>query len=923
VAARLRERFGVDVQAMSADDGLVLRLPDLDLLSGDPFEAAFGADPAGGGAGGFPGGSAADAPDVVEGLLVDPEDVEALVTAELGGSALFASRFRECAARALLLPRRRPDRRTPLWQQRQRAAQLLEVASRYPSFPVVLETVRECLQDVFDVPALAELMRELRSGAVSVVQVTTDQPSPFARGLLFGYVAQFLYEGDTPLAEKRAAALSLDPTLLAELLGRGDGASLADLLDPEALVRTQAELQRLAEGRRCRDAEDVADLLRVLGPQSLPDVAERSLEGTAAGEPVVAGWLAELEAGRRVIAVRIAGEVRWAAVEDAGRLRDALGVPLPVGVPEAFTAPVPDPVGDLVVRWARTHAPFTAATLAARLGLGVAVVTDALRRLERTGRLVSGDLLPQEVRAALDGAPGAGTTGSVPDWCDAEVLRLLRRRSLAALRAEVEPVPARDLALHLPAWQGVAATGSGARLRGVDGVLRVVEQLAGAVLPASALESLVLPVRVERYAPALLDELTAAGEVLWCGHGSLPGDDGWVSLHLADAVGPTGHLTLPGPDAELELTDDHRAVLTALDGGGAYFFRRLADLVTASGAALDDAALTAALWDLVWAGRVSNDTLAPLRARLAGGRTAHRGARAAQGPRARYGRGRSGSLGRAGGGLGVPGRAAASAPAAAAGRWSLLPEVERDATVRATATAEVLLDRYGVVTRGSVVAERLPGGFAGVYRVLAAMEEAGRVRRGYFVEGLGASQFASTGAVDRLRAVARPLAGTGAGDWAPTRVDGARDGTGRGGAGGREQADRPRTVVLAAADPANPYGAALPWPERPTGDTEGGSGAAGHRPGRKAGALVVLLDGDLVLYVERGGRTLLSFADDPAVLQAGADALALAVRDGALGRLTVQRADGEGVLTPGGSPLSGALEAAGFTATPRGLRMRR
>jgi len=885
VGARLRERFGVDVQAMSADDGLVLRLPDLDLLGGfdlDAGDALSGASGFGAGGVGGVGGGRSEAPDVLEAVLVEPEDVEALVTAELGGSALFASRFRECAARSLLLPRRRPDRRTPLWQQRQRAAQLLEVASRYPSFPVVLETVREVLQDVFDVPALADLMRSLRSGAVRVVQVTTEQPSPFARGLLFGYVAQFLYEGDTPLAEKRAAALSLDPTLLAELLGRGDGASLADLLDVEALERTQSELQRLAEGRRCRDGEDVADLLRVLGPLSAPEVAARSL----AEEPEVTGWLRDLEAARRVIVVRVAGQERWAAIEDAGRLRDALGAPLPVGVPEVFTAPVPDPVGDLVTRWARTHVPFTAATLAARLGTGVAVVSDALRRLAASGRVVSGDLLPTEARAALDGAePGA--PGATPDWCDAEVLRLLRRRSLAALRAEVEPVPPRDLARFLPSWQGV-----GSRLRGADGVLRVVEQLAGAVVPASAVEALVLPVRVERYTPAMLDELTAAGEVLWRGHGALPGDDGWVSLHLADAAG----VTLPGPDAEVELTDAHTAVLAALAGGGAYFFRALSDAVGST----DDAALTAVLWDLVWSGHLSNDTLAPLRARLAGGRTAHRTPRAA--PRARYGRVRPGRPTSAT----LPSR---TGPPTAAGRWSLLPEVEPDATVRATATAEVLLDRHGVLTRGAVAGERLPGGFAAVYRVLAAMEEAGRVRRGYFVEGLGASQFASTGAVDRLRAASRPLSAVGAGQWQQPSDR-------------RADADRPRTLVLAAADPANPYGAALPWPDRDSAPVREGAGGAGHRPGRKAGALVVLLDGDLLLYVERGGRTLLSFTEDPEALQAGADALALAVRDGALGRLTVQRADGEGVLTPGGSPLTSALEAAGFTATPRGLRVR-
>ncbi len=942
LAARLRERFGLDAQAMSADDGIVLRLPDLDLLGGAGSDWDGGGSLLGDGQLGAGQLSArSEPPDVLEAVMAEPEDVEAVVTAELGGSALFASRFRECAARSLLLPRRRPDRRTPLWQQRQRAAQLLEVASRYPSFPVVLETAREVLSDVFDVPGLAGLLRDLRSGAVRVVQVTTEQPSPFARSMLFGYVAQFLYEGDTPLAEKRAAALSLDPTLLAELLGRGDGASLADLLDPEQLTRTQSELQRLAEDRRCRDAEDAADLLRVLGPQTTAEVAQRSLVPDAVG-----AWLSELEGARRVIRVRIAGEERWAAVEDAGRLRDALGAPLPVGVPEAFTAPVPDPVADLVSRYARTHVPFTAATVAARLGTGVAVVVDALERLSASGRVTSGDLLPAEVRRALDG-PGSGdpgVPGAAPDWCDAEVLRLLRRRSLAALRSEVEPVPPRDLARFLPGWQQV-----GSRLRGADGLLRAVEQLAGAQVPASALETLVLPVRVERYSPSLLDELTAAGEVVWQGHGSLPGEDGWVSLHAADAA----PVTMALPDESLELTDVHRAVLELLGAGGAHFFRSVATAlegqVDAEGKALggvDDSTLERVLWDLTWAGYATNDTLAPLRARLGGGRTAHRAPRSA--PRSRYGRtGATGArygLGRAGGGLGRPGSTAGGAPRSGppstVGRWSLLPELEPDATVRASVTAEVLLDRHGVLTRGAVASERLPGGFAAVYRVLAAMEEAGRVRRGYFVEGLGASQFASTGAVDRLRAASRPLSTIGRGEWqhsAPGRGAASSDpweaaglgpaggSSGSGGPGGeRDGADRPRTVVLAASDPANPYGAALPWPERGSSASgESGSGAAtGHRAGRKAGALVVLLEGDLVLYVERGGRTLLSFTDDPTALQAGADALALAVRDGALGRLTVEKADGAGVLTPGSSALGAALEAAGFTATPRGLRVR-
>jgi ATP-dependent helicase Lhr and Lhr-like helicase len=881
VAARFRERFGVEVQAMPGDDGIVLRLPDV--------ETADGA-----------------APEVADLVTLDPDEVEALVTEELGGSALFAARFRECAARALLLPRRHPGRRQPLWQQRQRAAQLLQVAGRYGSFPIVLETVRECLQDVFDVPALVELMRDLQSRKVKLLEVETQEPSPFARTLLFGYVAQFLYEGDSPLAERRAAALALDPALLAELLGRGDGATLRDLLDPEVVDRTEAELQHLAPGRRVHDLEGAADLLRRLGPLATAELAARA--AAARDEPgpdgdhpgpapagKVARWLHDLEAARRVIRVRVAGEERWAAVEDAGRLQDALGAPLPVGIAEAFTEPVPDPLGDLLSRYARTRGPFTVAEAAARFGLGTAVVHDGLRRLLSTGRLVEGLIRPVPAAGSDDGPRGV-------DFCDAEVLRTLRRRSLAALRKEVEPVPARDLARFLPAWQGV-----GGAARGAEGVLRAVEQLAGAVVPASALETLVLPSRVPGYSPAMLDELTAAGEVVWSGHGSLPGDDGWVALHPTELA----PLTLLDPDAELPAGDLPGAVLDALVGGGAYFFRALSDTVGGP----DDADLVAALWDLVWSGQVSNDTLAPLRSRLSGGRTSHR-TRAAT-PRARYstggyGAGRYAALRAARAAAGRAALPSRTGPPTAAGRWSLLPGREPDPTLRAHATAEVLLERHGVLTRGAVVAERVPGGFAAAYRVLSAFEDAGRVRRGYFVEGLGAAQFGGTGAVDRLRASARPV-------------------------GDDPDSGPRRTLVLAAADPANPYGAALPWPPRPntvqaagpaaeasdepTGRAAGKGAATGHRAGRKAGALVVLVDGELVLYVERGGRSLLSWTDRPEPLQAAADALALAVRDGALGRLTVERADGAGVLAAG-HPLAAALEAAGFRATPRGLRIR-
>jgi ATP-dependent helicase Lhr and Lhr-like helicase len=809
IAARLRERYGLEVSSMHSDDGIVLRLPDTD------------AEP--------PGGEIA---------VFEPEEIESLVTAEVGGSALFASRFRECAARSLLLPRRDPQRRTPLWQQRQRANQLLQVASEYGDFPVVLEAMRECLQDVFDVPGLVGLMRDLGSRAVKLVEVETPSASPFARSLLFGYVGVFLYEGDAPLAERRAQALSLDSALLAELLGATD---LRELLDADAIGEVEAEIARLAPERQARGPDGVHDLLRGVGDLTTDE---------AIGRGATAADLALLEEQRRVIRVRIAGEQRWLAIEDAGRVRDALGAALPVGVPEAFTEPVRDPLGDLVSRYARTHGPFVAQEVAERLGLGVAVVTSALARLGAAGRLVQGEFRPG---------------GLATEWCDAEVLRAIRRRSLAALRKEVEPVPADALARFTPAWQGLGARSS----RGADGLLRAIEQLAGIPLPASAVESLVLPSRIADYTPALLDELTLAGEVVWAGAGSLAGNDGWLALAPAE-IAP---LVLPAPDE----IDDPLAlrISDVLAGDEAVFFRALAE--RAGGDQADDA-VARAVWDLVWAGLLTNDTLAPVRTLLgSAGRTAHR--RKPRAPRGRYSRY----------GLVSAGAAARPMPPGMAGRWSAVPPRDTDVTRRALAATDVLLDRYGVVTRGAVGAERINGGFSAVYPVLKAAEESGRARRGYFVEGLGAAQFALPGAVDRLRAEARPL---------DTRA-----------------ADGAFALVLAATDPANPYGAALPWPEAP----RPAAGGRGHQPARKAGAVVVLIDGACVLYVERGGRTLLSFADDAAVLQPAADALALAVRDGALGKLQVERADGVAITA---SALGDALESAGFRPTPRGLRLR-
>ncbi|GAA1981347.1 ATP-dependent helicase [Kitasatospora viridis] len=833
LGARLRERHGLDPQVMHGDDGIVLRLPDMDLLDFPSADAP----------------SSDEAPVGADAVLFDPGEIEQLVTDQVGGSALFASRFRECAGRALLLPRRSPGRRTPLWQQRQRAAQLLEVATEFGSFPIVLEAVRECLQDVFDLPGLVELMRDLESRAVRLVEVTTPEPSPFARSLLFGYVAQYLYEGDSPLAERRAAALALDSRLLAELLGQ---AELRELIDPAVLAELEAELQRLTPDRRIKDVEGVADALRLLGPLSTAELAERG-----AGPD----WPEELRASRRAIQVKIAGEQRWAAIEDAGRLADALGTPLPVGVPEAFTEPVKDPLGDLLARFARTNGPFTAQRAAARFGLGTAVAAGTLQRLTAAGRLVQGEFRPVE----------AGGTGE-PEWCDAEVLRRLRRRSLAALRQEVEAVPPRALAAFLPQWQHLG----GNRLRGEDGLFRVVEQLQGAVLPASALERLVLPSRLTDYRPELLDKLMAEGEIGWTGAGALPGKDGWLALHLAEAA----DLVRPEP-VPFTATPLHEALLAALASGYGLTFRQLCLPVQDT----PEPEIVAALWDLVWAGRITNDTLGPVRALLGSARTA--GATAHRAPRA-VPRGRYGGLAR------TPAR---PTDPTVGGRWSLLPG-PAEPTARAAAQSQVLLDRHGVLTRGTVQAERIQGGFAGVYRVLSAFEERGRARRGYLVEGLGGAQFALDGAADRLRAVNSRLERARAVEW-PERAP--------------APADQPAAQLLAAADPANAFGAALPWPEPP--GEQGGT----HRPGRKAGALVVLVDGELALYLERGGKSLLCWAEAEQAREAAVAELAAAVRQGRLSGLTVERANGAPAL---GSALGALLEAAGFHPTPRGLRLR-
>jgi ATP-dependent Lhr-like helicase len=806
VSRRLRERYGIDEKPTASDDGIIVRLPDTE-------DAAPGA----------------------ELFVFDADEIEPIVTAEVGGSALFASRFRECAARALLLPRRHPGKRSPLWHQRQRAAQLLDVARKYPDFPIVLETVRECLQDVYDVPTLTELMHRVAQRRLRLVEVETQTPSPFAASLLFGYVGAFMYEGDSPLAERRAAALSLDSMLLAELLGRVE---LRELLDPQVIASTAAQLQHLSEDRAARDAEGVADLLRLLGPLTEAEVAQRC---TATD---VGGWLDGLREARRALTVSFAGQTWWVAIEDIGLLRDGVGVAVPVGVPLTFTEGVNDPLGELLGRYARTRAPFTTHDAATRFGLGQRVAADVLGRMAIDGKLIRGEF--------------TDTVDSGDQWCDAGVLKILRRRSLAALRAQVEPVSTAAFARFLPAWQQVGAE----RTTGIDGLASVIDQLAGVAMPASAVEPLVFSARVRDYQPAMLDELLASGEVTWSGAGPIGSGDGWIAFHPADSA----PLTLTQP-TEIDFTDTHRAIMEVLAGGGAYFFRQLAGG--------DSEQVKQALWELIWAGWITGDTFAPVRAVLGGtgrrsGRPAHR-----QGSR------RPPRLSR----YSVAHAQTRAADPTVAGRWSALPAPELDSTVRAHFQAELLLNRHGVLTKGAVAGEGVPGGFAMLYKVLTAFEDAGRCQRGYFVESLGGAQFAVASTVDRLRSYLDSVE--------PER---------------REY----QTVVLAAADPANPYGAALPWPE------------GAHRPGRKAGALVALVDGELTWFLERGGRTLLSFSADQDAHHAAAAALADLVGAGRVQSLLVEKVNGEPVLSPesGQAAVVAALTGAGFSRTPRGLRLR-
>jgi ATP-dependent Lhr-like helicase len=795
VLARLRAEHGGETDVTWNDDGIVFRLTG----THEPPKAE---------------------------LFVPPADeLEDRVVASLAGSALFATRFRENAARALLLPRRRIGKRTPLWQQRRRSADLLSAAMRFPDFPMLLETYRECLRDMFDLEGLTALLRRIESGEAKVVTVDTERPSPFAASLLFMYVGNFVYENDAPPAERRAQALTIDHTRLRELLGDSE---LRRLLDPEVVREHEALLQHLTH--KARHADGLVDVLLAVGDLTAAEVRARAEPEVNAGS-----WLAELVGTRRIWVAEIAGEERYVAMEDATRMRDAVGTTMPRGIAGTLVEPVADPVGDLVSRYARTHGPFTIEDVSRRFGWGPAVATVTLERLAAESRVVEG--------AFTEGREG------IREFCDAEVLRALRRKALARLRREVEPAPPETLGRFLPAWQGVDR-----RARGREALLSAIAQLAGCPLPASVLESEILPARVEGFRPWDLDALTAAGEVVWAGVEPLGTSDGRIALYPAEHE---ALLALPPSPCEKEL---HGKIRALLERRGAVFFRDMTREIGGFGGEIQTA-----LWEMVWAGEVTNDTIEPLRSLLRGARSEKRGHRARPGRSSRP--------------------PAAGTPPGTEGRWSLRATRWHDApsdTDKRAALAQSLLDRYGVVTREAVHAERIPGGFSAVYEIFKVMEEAGKIRRGYFIAGHGATQFALPGADERLRSLRAP-------------------------------SDASRSLVLAATDPSNPYGAALPWPV---------SEAA---LSRSAGAYVVLHDGALVGYLGKGGDTLFTFLPehDPERANAEralAEALGRTVDSGKRKMLHITTVDGAAARA---SSLASAFTGAGFRLAGQGFMRKR
>lgn len=855
VAHRVTTALGFDPQAVASDDGIVLRVPAAeDALPGSDL------------------------------FRFDSDELESIVRERVGFTALFAARFRECAARALLMSPTAPGKRAPLWQQRLKGGQLLEAARREEDFPIVLEALRECLQDVFDLSALREVMDGLASGSIKMSEVRTAAPSPFAAPLVFGYLGEHLYEGDLPHAERQTSLLSVDPTLLGELLGTG---AVEDVLDAEVVARTVAELQRTADGWKARGAEGVADLLRELGPLTVEEIAAR----TEGGE--VAVLLADLEAAHRAFSAVISGEKRWAAADDGPRLSAVLGIVAPLWAQRE--GKLSRPLDGLAARFARTHGPFDSEEAACTLGVGVALAAESLERLAAEGRLVR--LGPDR-------------------WADGAVLARLRSRSLARAREAVRPVPADAYVRFLLDRQDIARAGE-PTLAGVDGVAQVIAQFEGAALPMEQWEREVLPARVPDYRPAMLDELIAAGEVLWAAStvgeahpiSFFPTDSPLAPLPV-DAQAGVAEVSAAEP-GELEDPSLDAIVRHVLVAQGPLMFRALTDGAAqlAGSVARTDREVAEALQRLVWKGEATSDGLGFPRA---GGLAAAASASAAGGQtpppsrrRASSRRGRSlHSEARRAARAAAVGRQVASTAfdAALAGRWSALAPSGQSSTVQAVALVESLLDRYGVVTRDIVLAAGVPGGLSVLYPVLRAMEEAGDLARGMFVEGMGPAQFAQRETVEALRAFAQPADAS-----APASL-----------------------VALPADDPACLFGVGIPWPdvawdaagEAPAAD----SALVAARPARREGALVVIADGSPVLWAAPRLKSLLAFSADEKLLEAAVAALVASVRaalkregaSAARRKIVVEHFNGRDVLA---TPAASWLQSAGLVRLPDGFRL--
>lgn len=680
ITARVRERFGFDPQAMAADTGIVVRFPQAE--SGDlPDLAAF---------------------------LFDPDEAERIVAAEVGATALFAARFRECASRALLVASRQPGKRAPLWQQRVKGGQLLEAARREGDFPLLAEAARECLHDVYDMGALRQVMEDIDTGAVRVSAVRTQTPSPFAAPLLFGYVADHLYEGDLPHAERRHALLSVDADLLGELLGSDKA---AEVLDQAVVDAVQAELQGTAAGYRARGVEGVCELLRRVGPLSTSNVAcrtdgpldamEDDEAAACADDEQARALLDELEAGHRAFRTQIAGAPVWAVAEDAARLRAVLGAPCPDWARIEGDAGSAETLLDgVIARILRTNALCTAESIAQELGLGTALVEESLRRLAGQGRAVQ--------MAYPADAP-------IPSWTDPVVMRRLRARSLAAARQAIAPVDQATYLRYLFDLQGI---GDAEGVDGIDRLAEIIAQFEGVFLPAQLWEASVFPTRMAGYDPVLLDDLLACGDVVWQG-----GTDG-KGNHVI-AFYPSDSPFCPVRIEPCDRTDQ------------------------------------GALAEMVWNGCASSDSFAFVRASIAG-RLVERIDLTSAMPRRAHSR-RAGRRYAASAGAKREARERViertARDAAFMGTWWKMETPEVNDTVCAMDIVDSLLDRYGVVTRDIALGAGVPGGLGSLYPVLRSREDAGELLRGAFVEGMGPSQFAAVDTIEHLRSFAD--AGTG------------------------------------------------------------------------------------------------------------------------------------------------------------------